>query len=149
MTRESDDLDNAGYSVDQKILAKKAVSPGELADILLEEERWRQVLSSLVVCFFARGIYSPDIVSKLLRLSGFEVETKDLGEIGDAVYREKYRFKKREGFSLDKLRIPKRIHETSSPVQPFDEAFVRQALDHVRRAFERQDAGSVRPRCQG
>lgn len=130
-------LDSAGYSVDQKILTKRNVGPEELADILLEEERWRQVLSSLVVCFFARGIYSPQIVSKLLRLSGFELETKDLGEIGDAVYREKYRFKKREGFSLEKLRIPKRIHEASSPVQSFDEAFIRRALDHVERALER------------
>ncbi|MBN2374719.1 aldehyde:ferredoxin oxidoreductase, partial [bacterium] len=47
-------LDNAGYSVDQKTLVKKEVSPEDLVEILIKEEKWRQILSSLVVCFFAR-----------------------------------------------------------------------------------------------
>jgi aldehyde:ferredoxin oxidoreductase len=29
---------------------------------LRDEESWRQILSSLVVCFFARGIYDPETV---------------------------------------------------------------------------------------
>ena len=52
-------LDNGGYGIDQKTLVNQKMKPEELVDTLLEEERWRQVLSSLVVCFFARGIDSP------------------------------------------------------------------------------------------
>ena len=59
-------LDNAGYGIDQKTLVNQKMRPEELIDTLLEEERWRQVLSSLVVCFFARGIYSPELVTRLL-----------------------------------------------------------------------------------
>jgi aldehyde:ferredoxin oxidoreductase len=130
-------LDNGGYSIDQKVLAQKQTNPEELADMLLEEERWRQILSSLVVCFFARGIYTPDIVSKLLPLLGFELKLEDINRISTEIYREKYRFKTREGFSLDELRIPKRIFETSSPVGAFDETYVRRAIDRVKKILEK------------
>ena len=36
----------------------------------LAEECWRQVLSSLVVCFFARGIYQPELVVRALAGGG-------------------------------------------------------------------------------
>jgi aldehyde:ferredoxin oxidoreductase len=129
-------LDNAGYSLDQKLLAKTRISPEEVANMLLEEERWRQVLSSLVVCFFARGIYLPDLVSKLLHVAGFELKPEDLDRIGREIYNEKYRFKTQEGFSLDKLWFPRRIFETASPVEPFDETYIRRAISHVKRVLE-------------
>jgi aldehyde:ferredoxin oxidoreductase len=132
-------LDNAGYSFDQKVLAKKHVGPEELAEMLLEEEKWRQVLSSLVVCFFARGIYTPDVVSKLLPLLGFDLKIEEINRIGSEIYREKYRFKTQEGFSLDTLRIPQRIFETPSPVKEFDESYIRQALAHVKKILEKSD----------
>lgn len=128
-------LDNAGYSIDQKLIAKKQLSPEELAEALLAEERWRQVLSSLVICFFARGIYIPDLVSRALHLAGFDFTPKDLQEIGGEIHREKYRFKYREGFSLDNIRLPKRILETPSPTGRLDEGFIRTVVDHVKKTL--------------
>jgi len=57
-------LDNAGYSIDQKELLSRALSPEQLAEALMKEEQWRQILSSLVICFFARGIYTPELVTE-------------------------------------------------------------------------------------
>jgi aldehyde:ferredoxin oxidoreductase len=124
-------LDNAGYSADQNGLSKRQAAPEELIDILLKEERWRQILSSLVVCFFARGIYVPDVISELLHVSGFDIEPEDFNRIGQAIYHEKYVFKTREGFSLDKLRLPKRIFETPSPVDYLGEEYISSALRHL------------------
>jgi len=126
-------LDNAGYSIDQKILLTKRISSAELAKMLLDEERWRQILSSLVICFFARGIFTPDIVSKALQVVGFDFQPEDLHKIGEEIHREKYRFKIREGFSLDTLHAPKRIFETPSPVSNFDEKFIRDAIAYVKK----------------
>ena len=131
-------LDNAGYSIDQKTKIKENLgSAEELAEALLAEERWRQVLASLVICFFARGIYQPDIVSKALHLAGFDVAPEALHRIGEEIHREKYRFKTREGFSLDKLRLPKRILETPSPLGKLDEKFIRRAIEHVKKRLVR------------
>ena len=121
-------LDNAGYSVDQKILIEGQISPEELVETLLAEERWRQTLSSLVICFFARGIYQPDTICKSLHSAGFDLTPEDLYRIGEEIHREKYRFKIREGFSLENLRIPGRIFETQSPVGKLDEEFIRRAI---------------------
>ncbi|MDI6854265.1 MAG: aldehyde ferredoxin oxidoreductase family protein [Deltaproteobacteria bacterium] len=128
-------LDNAGYSLDQKVLAKNLASPQEVAEALLTEEYWRQILSSLVVCFFAREIYKKEVVAKALQLSGFAVDPEALLDIGKEIHREKYRFKMREGFGLDRLRIPKRILETPSLVQGWDENYLIQVLEHVKEAL--------------
>ncbi len=123
-------LDSAGYSLDQKAGAKQGVPPApeEAAEALLEEERWRQVLSSLVVCFFARGVYTPEVVQQALSVAGFERSADELTRLGAAVLRQKYAFKLREGFEPDRLRIPRRILETPSPLGVVEEAYLRRAI---------------------
>jgi len=57
----------------------------------MKEEQWRQILSSLVVCFFARGIYKPDIVCRALKPVGVEIEENELKKLGKKIYFEKLR----------------------------------------------------------
>jgi aldehyde:ferredoxin oxidoreductase len=129
-------LDNAGYSVDQKNLSKQQMNPEELATALLSEERWRQVLSSLVVCFFARGLYQPDIVLKALQLTGFPVTQKSLKSIGERIHRQKYRFKTRHGFTLDEVYLPKRILETGTPSGLLEEPYMKSVVDQYKRLVD-------------
>jgi aldehyde:ferredoxin oxidoreductase len=103
----------------------------EIADALLEEERWRQVLSSLVVCFFARGIYTPETVRQALSVAGFERSSDDIARLGRETLRRKYDFKLREGFDPAKLNIPHRVLETPSPLGVLDEGFLRRAISHL------------------
>ncbi|MBW2545283.1 MAG: aldehyde ferredoxin oxidoreductase family protein [Deltaproteobacteria bacterium] len=128
-------LDSGGYSIDQKTLVNRKMRPEELVDTLLDEERWRQVLSSLVVCFFARGIYSPELVTRLLGVAGFELSTDDLQRIGREIHSEKYRFKIREGFAVDRVRIPERIFETPSPIDWMNESYIKDALKYAQKTI--------------
>ncbi|MBN1425428.1 aldehyde:ferredoxin oxidoreductase [Candidatus Fermentibacteria bacterium] len=122
-------LDSAGYSLDQKTLATgTTLTPEGVADELLTEERWRQVLTSLVICLFARGIYTEDVVHQALEVAGFK--GVDLCSLGEDILRRKYAFKRREGFDAAALKIPRRIVETPSPADPFDEPFLRAAISH-------------------
>ncbi len=123
-------LDNAGYSIDQKVLSEKTLTPKQLSDMLLKEEQWRQILSSLVVCFFARGIYTPEIVQNALKVTGFELSCDEIERIGIRILAEKNRFKIREGFKPEELRIPKRIFETSTPLGMLDENFIKETVKH-------------------
>ncbi len=76
-------LDSAGYSLDQKILKEnRKPSVEEVVDYLLEEESWRQILSSLVVCFFARGIYNPTLTENALKTVGYGFSSDDLVKLG-------------------------------------------------------------------
>jgi len=128
-------LDNAGYSIDQKVLTTKQLSPEKLVKELLAEEQWRQILASLVICFFARGIYQPDTVANALRVTGYDCTPGDLSHIGEEIHQEKYRFKIREGFSFDTIRLPQRIFETPSPVGMLDKAFIRKTVECAKRTL--------------
>ncbi len=122
-------LDSAGYSLDQKAAAKgEGLTPEGVASALLAEERWRQVLTSLVICLFARGIYTEEAVLKALAVAGFNCSAQDLARLGAETLRRKNEFKAREGFDLVHVRIPGRILETPSPLGTVDESFMRQAL---------------------
>lgn len=123
-------LDSAGYSLDQKAVQMgEAPTPEGIARALLAEERWRQVLASLVVCFFARGIYTPEVVTEALQPIGIEVTPQELQKMGADILRRKHAFKTREGFDLAALRFPARIWETPSPAGPFDAEFLQEALE--------------------
>ena len=111
------------------------MKPEDLIDTLLDEERWRQVLSSLVVCFFARGIYSPELITRLLGVAGFDLSPDDLQRIGREIHTEKYRFKIREGFALDTVRIPERIFETPSPIPWLNERYIKKALIYAQKTI--------------
>lgn len=123
-------LDSAGYGLDQKAASQgRDLTPEETAEALLTEERWRQVLTSLVVCLFARGVYTEETVLRALSTAGFDRSADDLARVGRETLRRKYGFKLREGFDPDKLRIPRRILETPSPRGAVEEEFLRRAID--------------------
>jgi aldehyde:ferredoxin oxidoreductase len=122
-------LDNAGYSLDQDAARTgTSLNPEQVAAELVEEERWRQVLTSLVICLFARKVYEPEIITEALSAVGLDRSIEELTELGGNILRSKAAFKQREGFEMTQLRIPKRVFETPSPAGPFDEDFVRRAL---------------------
>ncbi len=124
-------LDNGGYSMDQSELMKKLLPPEEVVDKLYEEEAWRQILSSLVVCFFARGIYSKELVTKTLALVGLDFAENDLMDVGNKILALKHKFKLREGFKFSDVRLPERIFETPTPVKNWDRKYIEDALAHA------------------
>ena len=122
-------LDSAGYSLDQNAASSgDALDPDQVAEQLLGEERWRQVLTSLPICLFARGLYTPEIVQKALATVGFDWSLDDLDRLGRETLHAKTAFKLREGYAFEDLRLPKRIYQTPAPAGEFDEAFMRRAI---------------------
>jgi aldehyde:ferredoxin oxidoreductase len=102
-------LDNAGYSIDQ---AKK--DNKDLVKSLLDEEIERNLLTSLVICLFARKVYNRDIIIKALDSVGIKTTNEELTEMAKEILRLKYRIKKKLGYSLDSIKIPERYFETKT-----------------------------------
>lgn len=122
-------LDSAGYSLDQSAAAKgEVLTPSGIAAALLAEERWRQVLTSLVICLFARNVYSREIVLQALAEAGQEWTSARLDEFAAGCLRRKNEFKRREGFDPDQVFFPARIVQAPAPAGPFDENFLRQGV---------------------
>ncbi len=128
-------LDSAGYSYDQK-LKPEEISPTLLAQKLYAEEIYRQILSSAVCCFFARSVYNYETLAKVFKICGFDYDEKDLPLVGEKILKRKYFFKKRRGFALTQLKIPRRILETLSPQGKLKEEFLREALLSYQKLLE-------------
>jgi aldehyde:ferredoxin oxidoreductase len=132
-------LDNAGYSVDQKPEEKFPETPEKIAEELYEEEAYRQILSGLVVCFFARGLYTREIIQEVLSVCGIPMTVEELDTLGRSILAEKYRFKVREGFSLEpeSIPIPKRILELPSGRGEINEEVIRRGIARYKELLEK------------
>lgn len=78
----------------------------------------------------SRGVYTPEIVQRTLMAAGMPRSADDLARLGAGTLARKHAFKVREGFDPARLRIPRRILETPSPLGALDEAFLRRAIAH-------------------
>lgn len=123
-------LDNAGYSVDINELINAPMEASKIVDKLVDEEALRQILSSLSICFFARGIYKPELVARSLAFMGYPYNVEQLKAIGMKIHAEKFRFKVREGFTYNDINIPERITQTKDPTGLIKKDFIIEALEY-------------------
>lgn len=128
-------LDNAGYSLDQK-MASSPMSSRKLVDHLITEEQERCVFNSLVACLFARGMYTKKMISDALKVAGAKREVHELDELGQLIYESRMRFKFREGFDIDDLRIPKRFFETEAMGKQLKEKRLSELTEIYRERLE-------------
>ena len=104
-------LDSAGYSLDQKKI-NTTKSDDEWTRELFDEAVWRVALNSLVICLFARNIYTPEIVCEGLSLTGLDGFTPEtLAVTARKIHAMKNRLKKSFGFSFDSLYMPSRLEK--------------------------------------
>ncbi|RYD06454.1 hypothetical protein N752_03770 [Desulforamulus aquiferis] len=104
-------LDNAGYSVDQKLKDKTLA---EKVEALIKEEKWRNVLNCLTICLFAREIYQIETVIAALDSIGIGVTEEELNKLGEEIFNLKHKTRLKLGFEVDKLEFPERFFKTAS-----------------------------------
>lgn len=120
-------LDSAGYAIDKEAMTKQ-LTLEQLVEKILNEEQWRQILSSLVICFFGREIYTPQVVIRCLKLAGFDLTEEEILRIGKEIYKNKYRFKIKCGFDIENLTLPERVFETPSSTGLINKEFSDRAI---------------------
>ncbi len=123
---------NAGYSIDQKAL-RKPLTPSQIVDELIKEEDWRFVQTSMVICLFSRGVYTPSLTVEALKTVGIERSEEELYRLGSEIFMNAYRFKFREGFSFETLKIPNRFFEVPTSNGVLSREVVNQMIMEYRR----------------
>lgn len=121
-------LDSAGYAIDREAMIK-SFNEEQFTEKVLTEEFCRQILSSLVICFFGREIYTPEIVLQCLKLTGYDFNENKLKEIGKKIYTDKYHFKIKCGFDLENLQLPQRIFELPSGTGKLNQDFAQKIIN--------------------
>ncbi|MCL7451463.1 MAG: aldehyde:ferredoxin oxidoreductase, partial [Anaerolineae bacterium] len=105
-------LDNAGYSIDQKL---DPYTDEGIIDRIIADEAERIVQTSVAICLFARGVYDLETISRALESVGIPRSVEELQALGQRVYWQRIRLRERLGFEADTEDVPQRFYETPTP----------------------------------
>ena len=115
-------LDAGGYAYDQK---NKPPDVKGAVEFLVQDERARVLLTSLVSCLFARGVYGEELIAECLRSIGSTALADRLGTVSDHVQRLRWRLRLGNG-----LRSAHRLHTATLPGNRDVEGEDRYRLSH-------------------
>jgi aldehyde:ferredoxin oxidoreductase len=101
-------LDSAGYSYDQKTDEKNAE---KAADFLVEDERGRVFLTSMVACLFARGVYNEELLGRCLNSVGYPDLAGSISDVSRHIQKLRWKTRFATGYDPKSVSIPKRFTE--------------------------------------
>ena len=107
----SSHLDSAGYSYDQKHTDKDVVGAIEF---LVNDERERALLTSMVSCLFARNVYTPEMLARCLNAVGYQGLAGSLDEVSHGIQKLRWRTRLATGFDPAAEEIPSRFLEITT-----------------------------------
>ncbi len=118
-------LDTAGYQLDQE----KEIPPVEQAiKELIEEEKQRFLLTSMVACLFSRKIYSNEVLAKALESTGLSRLAGDLDSRLTTLTRERWQLKKETGFQPSQVTLPRRFYQVETIRGPIPSDYMDRLL---------------------
>jgi len=118
-------LCNAGYQYDQ---SAKELNDEEIVDYIIKEEKERCMLTSLVICLFARKVYDRETVLKALNAISIPFTDADLDKMAEETFFTRIRIKQKLGYSLQYEKFPKRAFETPTRWGKMDEERMNRLL---------------------
>lgn len=121
-------LDSGGYSYDQSARDKDV---DKAVRFLVDDERDRVMLTSMVSCLFARKIYTPERLAEALASVGFDDAAGGLDALAGDMQRLRWRLKLACGYDPAGTRIPKRYLDVVTWKGQTDAAY----LDALRAAY--------------
>lgn len=134
-------LDSGAYSADQKPQDKDA---GKIVAGFVKDEASRCVLTSMVGCLFARGVYTGERLSQALESLGYADVAANLDHAGEDIQRLRWRLRMRSGYAPLHAKIPKRYREIVTWKGPIDAEYMetlRQTYAHKIMELGQEEAG--------
>lgn len=129
-------LDSAGYSIDQAHLVKPKTDE-ERTRALYDESVWRMIPNSLVLCLFARNVYTPEIILEGLNALGITGwDNTRLLDFARRVHAAKNRYRLDRGFRFETLALPRRLLNTMTSTGHLTEERWRTEVDRYRSLVE-------------
>jgi aldehyde:ferredoxin oxidoreductase len=124
-------LDSAGYAYDQKHSDKNVP---EAVDFLVHDEQERVLLTSMVACLFARGVYTEALLAECLTSLGYTALAANLEGLSQHIQKIRWQTRLATGFDPSKVSIPARFTEITTIKRKIDSEYL-QALrtEYVKR----------------
>jgi aldehyde:ferredoxin oxidoreductase len=131
-------LDAGGYSFDQKQEGKDAqadrmaavpANPAQkqkrndaerAADFLVQDEKSRVFLTSMVSCLFAREVYREAVLADCLNAAGYRSLAENLDSVAGTIQKMRWQMRIQTGFDPSSVKIPERFKQVVTWKGPVD-----------------------------
>lgn len=110
-------LDCGGYAYDQKHAdqdVEKAV------DFLIDDERARTIMNSMVSCLFARGIYKNELLAECLQSVGYKNLAANIDTASYHIQQLRWKTRFACGYDTSSITLPKRFYKIKTWKGPID-----------------------------
>ncbi len=125
-------LDSGGYSFDQK---EKGKDPAKAVDFMVKDEQGRVLLTSMVACLFARGVYTDALLADCLKSVGYGALADSLGAVSKNIQQLRWKTRIATGYRPEDVEIPKRFLEITTGKGPMDAAYFASLKDQYAKAI--------------
>ncbi len=110
-------LDAGGYSYDQK---QKGKDVAHAVEFLIQDEKARVFLTSMVSCLFAREVYKEAVLADCLNAVGYRNLAENLDSISRRVLRKRWQIRMKTGFDPESVKISERFKQVVTWKGPMD-----------------------------
>jgi aldehyde:ferredoxin oxidoreductase len=104
-------LDAGGYSYDQK---QKGKDVAHAVEFLVQDEKARVLLTSMVSCLFAREVYKETVLADCLNAVGYGNLAGNLDSVAGKIQKMRWQMRIKTGFDPKTVSIPKRFTEITT-----------------------------------
>jgi aldehyde:ferredoxin oxidoreductase len=125
-------LDSAGYSYDQKPKGDKVE---DAVKFLINDEKGRVFLTSMVSCLFARGVYKDEVLGSCLKSVGYGTLADNMDAVAGEIQRLRWRMRIGSGYRPEEVSIPKRFTEITTWKGQIDSVFLAGLKDQYASAI--------------
>jgi aldehyde:ferredoxin oxidoreductase len=116
-------LDAGGYAYDQK---PKEKNVADAVNFLIQDEKSRVFLTSMVSCLFARGVYTDAVLADCLKSVGYGTLADNMDPVSSSIQRLRWKMRVSTGFRPETVSIPKRFTEITTWKGQIDVSFLNE-----------------------
>ena len=91
---------------------------------MLADEKERVFLTSMVVCLFARGVYTRELLADCLQALGYNALAENMDQISGHIQELRWKTRFSTGFDPATISIPKRFSQVSNWKGALDAEFM-------------------------
>jgi aldehyde:ferredoxin oxidoreductase len=121
-------LDAGGYSYDQK---QKGKDVAHAVEFLVQDEKERIFLTSMVSCLFAREVYKENLLADCLNALGYKNLAGNVDSVARRVQNMRWQLRMKSGFDPDSVKIPERFKQVVTWKGPMDTNY----LDSLQKTY--------------
>jgi len=130
-------LDAGGYSYDQK---QKGKDVDHAVEFLVQDEKARVLLTSMVSCLFAREVYKEAVLADCLNAVGYRNLAENLDSVAQRVQRIRWQMRMKTGFDPGSVKIPERFKQVVTWKGPMDTSY----LDSLQKTYAERIRGMAK-----